>query len=108
MIYKKLCTILLSLSISLLSNQVFARDLFIFGAEWCPACVKLKQFIKGNPSKLSKYKVQLFDVDKHPETKRELNISKVPTSIIFDDDGTIVSKKIGYDSSYTQWLKNNE
>ena len=105
---KKLYKILLCLAISVFGSQAFGKDLFIFGAEWCPACVKLKQFIKGNPSKLSKYKVQLFDVDKHPETKKELNISKVPTSIIFDDDGTIVSKKIGYDSSYTQWLKNNE
>jgi|9_EtaG_2_1085328.scaffolds.fasta_scaffold30118_4 thiol-disulfide isomerase/thioredoxin len=106
--YKKLYTILLCLLISLLSNQVFAKDLFIFGAEWCPACVKLKQFIKNNPSKLSKYKIEMFDVDKHSEIKKELKISKIPTSIIFDDDGTILSRKIGYDSSYTQWLKNNE
>ncbi len=106
--YKNLYTILLCLSISLLSNQVFAKDLFVFGAEWCPACVKLKNFIKSNPKRFEKYKVEMFDVDKHSEIKNELKISKIPTSIIFDDDGTILSRKIGYDSSYTQWLKNNE
>ena len=105
---KKLYKILLCLAISVFGSQALGKDLFIFGAEWCPACVKLKNFVKNNPSRFEKYEVQLFDVDKHPETKKELNISKVPTSIIFNDDGTILSKKIGYDSSYTQWLKNNE
>ena len=99
---------LLCLLISLLSNQALAKDLFVFGADWCPACVKLKNFFKNSPKEFSKYKVELFDIDKHPELKKDLNISKVPMSIIFDEKGKILSKKIGYNSSYTQWLKENE
>lgn len=100
--------ILLCLLVSLFSNQALAKDLFVFGADWCPACVKLKNFIKNNPQRFEKYKVKSFDIDKHSEIKNKLKISKIPTSVIFDDDGTILSRKIGYDSSYTQWLKENE
>ena len=55
--------ILLCLPISLFSNHALAKDLFVFGADWCPACVKLKNFIKSNPKAFEKYNVESFDID---------------------------------------------
>lgn len=97
------------LLVLLIPNTLLANDLMVFGADWCPACVKLKNFIQKNPQVVDKYSVDFVDIDKHPEVKKKLGVTKIPLSIIFNEDGTIKSKILGYDSrSYTQWLKENE
>tara|TARA_B100000085_G_scaffold276463_1_gene295625 strand:- start:10 stop:318 length:309 start_codon:yes stop_codon:yes gene_type:complete len=97
----------LALLLSLSASVALAKDLVIVGATWCPACVKLKNFIDNNTSRI-KFDVLNVDIDKDRETADRLKVTKVPTSFIFDDDGKLLSKKIGYDSSYYQWLKDNE
>ena len=89
------------------SNICLAKDLVIFGADWCPSCVKLKNYIKANKSKIN-FIVQELDFDREKDLAKKLGVNRLPTSFIFDDDGNVQSKKIGYDSSYYEWLKNNE
>ena len=108
--FKTLCVALLSLTIALMGNQAIAKELFIFGADWCPSCVRLKNFVGKTPKLFNKFKqVKIIDIDKHPELKKELNITKIPASVIFSDDGKIETKKIGFSQTqYIEWLKNNE
>jgi len=107
---KTLCVALLSLTIALMGNQAIAKELFIFGADWCPSCVKLKNFVNRTPDIFNKFKkIKIINIDKHPELKKELAITKIPTSVIFSDDGKIDAKKIGFSQTlYIDWLKNNE
>ena len=97
----------LALLLSLSASVALAKDLVIVGATWCPACAKLKNFIDNNKNKI-KFNIQNVDIDKDRGTADTLKVTKIPTSFIFDDDGKLLSKKIGYNSSYYQWLKNNE
>jgi thiol-disulfide isomerase/thioredoxin len=90
-----------------LSTNLIAKDLLIVSATWCKPCVKLKTFIDTNKNNL-KFKIEYLDIDQDIELVKKLKVSKVPTSFIFDDDGKLQSKKIGYDSSYYGWLKENE
>ena len=99
--------LLLTLIFLLSTSVASAKDLIIVGATWCPACVKLKNFTDNNKSKI-KFNIENIDIDKDKETANILKVTKIPTSFIFDDDGKLLSKKIGYDSSYYQWLRNNE
>ena len=48
------------------SNICLAKDLVIFGADWCPSCVKLKKYIKANKSKIN-FIVQELDFDREKE-----------------------------------------
>tara|TARA_Y100000385_G_C12674721_1_gene459470 strand:- start:145 stop:477 length:333 start_codon:yes stop_codon:yes gene_type:complete len=107
---KTLCVALLSLTIVVVGNQAIAKELLIFGADWCPSCVKLKNFVNKTPNLFKKFKeVKIINIDKHPELKKELSITKIPTSVIFSDDGKIDTKKTGFSQTqYIDWLKNNE
>lgn len=88
-------------------NVALAKDLIIVGATWCNPCVQLKKFIELNKSEF-KFKIEHIDIDKDKQVAKKLNVSKIPASFIFDDSGKLQSKKIGYDSSYYGWLKENE
>lgn len=99
--------IILCLMLFMLPNVCLAKDLLVLGADWCPACVKLKQYLANNRSKI-KFKVDNVNIDKNPKMKERLKVKSIPASFIFDDDGNLQSTKIGFDSSYTKWLKDNE
>lgn len=101
---KYLLTILLALS----TTNLFAKELLVVGADWCPACVALKHFIQKNPKDIQEYDVEIIDIDKHPEIYKSLNIKLLPTSFIFEDNKAI-SKKEGFNQkSYSDWLRNNK
>jgi len=104
--YKILLTILLSV---LTTTNVLAKDLIIFTASWCDPCKNLKKFISDNSTAKEYKELQILDIEKHQDEARKLGITKVPTSIIFDDEGKLQSKKVGFSGSrsYDDWLQQN-
>lgn len=107
MIYKILSIILLSVLIPI---NVLANDIVIFGADWCGPCASLKKFLPTSKAAKEYTDIQILDIDEHREAATKLGITKVPTSIIFDDDGKIKSQRIGFDfggKNYESWLRDN-
>ena len=97
-------------SVLLLSTNIcLGKDLIIAGADWCPACVKLKNFIKTNPKQLENFDVQIIDIDKNPEIKKNLKVRLLPTSVIFNDDNKIQAKLEGFtEQNFINWLNKNK
>ena len=107
MIYRILSVALLSVLIPI---NVLANDIAIFGADWCGPCISLKKFLPTSEAAKEYTEIQIFDIDEHREAAAKLGITKVPTSIIFDDDGKIKSRRTGFDfggKNYEAWLKAN-
>jgi len=104
--YKILLTILLS---ALMATNALAKDLVIFTASWCGPCKSLKAFMSDNSTVKGYKEFQILDIEKYPQDARKLGITKVPTSIIFDDKGKIQSRKVGFSfpKDYDSWLKEN-
>lgn len=88
-----------------LTNIALSNELMVVSAAWCNPCQQLKAYLKSNQPNL---KIIYVDFDKDKETVSRLKVSKVPTSFIFDDSGKIISKKIGYDNNYGEWLRQHE
>lgn len=92
-----------------LSKEFNRKTLIIFGADWCPYCVNLKNDSK-NIRDLDKYIVLFVDTDKKQENQTIINRYKprsLPTSVIIDTKENTVAQKIGYSkSAYSSWLKN--
>ena len=92
-----------------LSKEFDRKVVIIFGADWCPYCVNLKNDSK-NIRELDKYIVLFVDTDKKQENQKIINRYRprsLPTSIIIDTKENTVGQKIGYSkSSYSSWLKN--
>lgn len=103
----KYLTLLILLLLS--SNNVFAKDLLVVGAAWCPYCVKLKSHIEQNPEIVKQYDFEYIDIDNHPELKQKFNLDAYPTSFIFDDNKKMLSKFKGFQpNKFNQWLKKYE
>jgi len=101
-LFKLLILLLLS------CNTVYAKELIVIGAEWCPYCVKQKQYMEDNPDVIKNFNLEYIDIDEHPELRNKLNIKVYPTSFIFDNN-----KKIGELRGFTpynfkEWLKKYE
>lgn len=98
----------LALLLMLISSSVMAQDLMIFTADWCKACDQLKQLIDNDKSIEDKYNIIYVDYDANPDLVKQMKVRKIPTSFIFNKDGRIRSKNVGYDSiKYKQWINNN-
>ena len=105
---KILFTTLTSALLFLTPSICLGKELIIFGADWCPACVKLKNFVNSNPKELEGFDIQIIDIDKNPEVKKGLKIRLLPTSVIFDND-KLQSKLEGYtQSNFTNWIIKNK
>lgn len=102
-------TLLITLLLALMTTNVLAKDLVVFTASWCNPCKNLKKFISDNSTVKGYKELQILDIEKHQDEARKLGITKVPTSIIFDDEGKIQSKKVGFSGSrsYDDWLQQN-
>lgn len=88
--------------------QVKAKDLVIFSADWCFHCQKLKEYLASAPSEANAYSIELLDFDKDKDIAIKLKVKDLPTSIIFNDDGSILTTKVGFHKTqYKEWLKQN-
>ena len=101
---------LISLIIVLcLATVVNAKELIVVGADWCPYCVKQKQYMKDNPSVIKNFDMQYLDVDEHPELKSKLNIKVYPSSFIFDNNHKKVGELRGFTpAKFNEWIKRYE
>lgn len=81
------------------------KVILVFGAEWCPHCVLLKEHLKE--MNLDGYLVCLVDVDSNREAKKAHSVRVLPTSIILKD-GEEVSREKGFDKKkYDSWVEKN-
>jgi glutaredoxin len=102
--------LLISLIIALsLYGVVSAKELIVVGAEWCPFCIKQKQYMKDNPEIIQSFDMQYLDVDEHPELVKKLNIKIYPSSFIFDDNHKKIGELRGFTSQkFKDWIKKYE
>lgn len=91
-----------------LGKEFKKKIVVVFGADWCPYCVQLKQDAKGI-KELEEYIVCFVDTTKKKENQEIINKFRprsLPTSIIVDTEGKELSKHIGYkNSNYKSWLQ---
>ena len=101
---------LISLIIVLsLVTGVDAKELIVVGAEWCPYCVKQKQYMKDNPDVIKNFDMEYLDVDEHPELISKLNIKVYPSSFIFDDNNKKIGELRGFTApKFNEWIKRYE
>ena len=89
------------------SSTLFAKDLIVVHADWCSPCKSLIKYLHNNSSSINiKISYINFDLDKDIVSK--LNVKQIPSSFIFDDNGKLISSRIGYDKYYQQWLQKHD
>ena len=93
-----------------LGGQHKRNIIIVFGAEWCPYCVVLKNDAKKDKiQQYEKYIVCFLDTDNTKANQKYLNIYRpksLPTSIAVDSNGKEFSRKIGYkNKDYISWLQ---
>lgn len=105
----KLIKIILILFILVFINCTsFAQEnktILIFSADWCGACKNLKKDLDNIDT--SGFNVEIINVDKNKELKKDFKIKSLPTSVILIGKEEI-SRKIGYNKKeYEKWIENN-
>lgn len=93
-----------------LGQQHHKKIIIVFGAEWCPYCEILKKDANNNMiTPFDEYIIAFLDTDKKEANQQHLNTYKprsLPTSILVDNKGKELSRKIGYkNKDYLLWLK---
>lgn len=68
-----------------------------FYATWCGPCKMLKPIIEelDKEESMKDVEIHLIDIDEAKELSKELNITSVPTLVLFKD-GEIISSRSGY------------
>lgn len=93
-----------------LAKEFDKNLIIVFGADWCPYCVVLKNDAK-NISEFKNYIVCFIDTDKKEENQSIINKFRprsLPMSVMINDDEQLISKHTGYrNSSYKSWLNSN-
>lgn len=94
------------LCVGLFASSIFADDLLIFSADWCPSCVRLKQAIQTNPAIVDGFVVSLIDFDADPELAASHGVKRIPTVVRVLSNGQTV-KKVGFTTGadLKQWLQ---
>ena len=81
------------------------KVILVFGADWCPGCVRLKEHLKE--ANLDGYLVCFVDVGENRKVKRAHSVKLVPTSIICNK-GEEVSRIVGFEAEkYDAWVEKN-
>lgn len=85
-----------------------ADDVFIFTADWCEPCQKLKRALTENPAALAPHNVAMFDIAENEELADMYAVKTVPTILHFTTDGKI-RRHTGFKSlsQIQQWFDNN-
>lgn len=92
-----------------LINYADSKEMIVVGADWCPYCIKQKNYLSSNPELIKDFDYEYIDVDEHPELVKKLNIRVYPTTFIFDDDHKKVGELRGFTSEkFKQWIKQYE
>lgn len=86
--------------VTTISNEEFeqtrkeGKNLFVFGANWCPDCVRINPFL-DTLSKEFAERVKIFKVsiDSAQNLKESLGIRKIPT-LIFYNNGTEIGERL--------------
>lgn len=81
------------------------KVIVVFGAEWCPHCVLLKDHLKE--MNLEGYLVCLVDVDQHKDIQKKHAVKLLPTSILIEK-GKETSREKGFDKAkFDAWVEEN-
>jgi len=90
-------------------DDVYAKELIVVGAKWCPYCIKQQEYIKNNPEIIKNFEYTYIDVDEHPELIQKLNIKVYPSSFIFGDNNKKIAELHGFTSkNFKEWIKKYE
>ena len=65
-----------------------------FTAPWCAPC-KAMSVYWDEAVQTSTFDVEEFNVDDNPDKLQKYNIKSVPTMLIVDDEGVVLSNKTG-------------
>lgn len=90
----------------LLGGVVEAKDLLVFGADWCPNCVKLKTAIEKDPDLVAGFDVLLIDTDREPEIAKAYGVKNIPVLIVLAPGGAL-RRKVGFKNAadLKKWLR---
>jgi thiol-disulfide isomerase/thioredoxin len=77
-------------------NACFAETLMVFSADWCGSCVKFKQDLERDPFALAPNVVEALDFDADRDSAKKLNVTRIPTFILYDENNREVARKVGY------------
>lgn len=86
--------------VTTISNEEFeqtrkeGKNLFVFGANWCPDCVRINPFLDTLSEEFAE-RVKIFKVsiDSAQNLKESLGIRKIPT-LIFYNNGTEIGERL--------------
>lgn len=83
-----------------------AKDLLVFGAEWCPSCAQLKAAIEKDPSLVDGFEVSIIDIEQEPQLAKTYDVKTVPLLIVLHRDGTL-RRKVGFSGAadLKAWLQ---
>ena len=74
-----------------------------FSASWCQPCKMLAKTIEGLHLP---YEITEIDIDDQPEKAGKYQVRGVPTMVLVDDKGAVVSRLVGMQTAYKigEWL----
>lgn len=84
-----------------------ADELLVFGADWCPSCVKLKAVLSSQPELAAGYHLVIVDIDQEPELAARYQVRAVPVLVVLQANGKL-RRTVGFTTieNLRQWLKN--
>lgn len=74
-----------------------------FSASWCQPCKMLAKTLEGMEVP---YEITEIDIDDQPEQAGKYQVRGVPTMVLVDDKGAVVSRLVGMQSATKigEWL----
>jgi len=74
-----------------------------FSASWCQPCKMLAKTLEGMEVL---YEITEIDIDDQPEQAGKYQVRGVPTMVLVDDKGAVVSRLVGMQSATKigEWL----
>lgn len=86
--------------VTTISNEEFeqtrkeGKNLFVFGANWCPDCVRINPFLDTLSEEFAeRIKIFKVSIDSAQNLKESLGIRKIPT-LIFYNNGTEIGERL--------------
>lgn len=88
-----------------LSEDIKVNLLFIFSAEWCVACDKLKNDIHNDLSVVDDHIVCYIDIEQRKDLATEFKVKRIPECIIYRNK-IERKRRVGYKNKeeFKKWL----